>query len=162
MGIKKFPSLHTWKQIFITNWFNTRYLIGHIFFHLILLMILYTNKLSISLDSQYCEIWSQITDINFTKSPKISCHTLPHNTNSCYIPNLISKQVFQIKTLKYIFPFIIQQKPLLMVSHDRPQNLQMSNLDLTVLSTVRIKQICISFEDLVNISMISLILIGPK
>ena len=28
VGIKKFPSLYTWKQIFITNRFNTRYLIG--------------------------------------------------------------------------------------------------------------------------------------
>ena len=45
-----------------------------------------------------------------------------------------------------------------MVSRDGPYNLQMSNLDLNVLSAARIKQICILFEDLVHISMISLVL----
>ena len=49
-----------------------------------------------------------------------------------------------------------------MVSHDGPWNLQMSNFDLNMLSAVRIKQICILFEDLVHMSMILLVLIVPK
>ena len=78
-------------------------------------MILYMNKLSILLGCQCCEKLSQIIHKNLTKTPKIS-----HHTNSYQIPNLISKQIFQIKTLKYIFPFIIQWILLLMVSRDGP------------------------------------------
>ena len=121
------------------------------------LTILHMNNLSISLGCQCCEKWSQIIDINLTKTSKIS-----HYINSHHILNLISKQIFQIKTSKYIFPFIIYWKSLLMVSHDGPWNLQMSNFDLNMLSAVRIKQICILFEDLVYISMILLVLIVPK
>ena len=114
--------------------------------------ILYMNKLSILLGCQCCEKLSQIIHKNLTKTSKIS-----HYTNSYQIPNLISKQIFQIKTLKYIFQFIIQWILLLMVSRDGPSNLQMSNFDLNMLSAVRIKQICILFEDLMHISMISLV-----
>ena len=109
VGIKKCPSLHTCKRIFIPNWFNTRFLIGDIF------SILSLNKLSILLGCQCCEKWSQIIHKNLTKTSKIS-----HYTNSYQIRNLISKQIFQIKTLKYIFPFIIQWILLLMVSRDGP------------------------------------------
>ena len=77
--------------------------------------ILYMNKLSILLGCLCCEKWSQIIYKNLIKSSKIS-----HYTNSYQIPNLISKQIFQIKTLKYIFPFIIQWILLLMVSRDGP------------------------------------------
>ena len=77
--------------------------------------IFYMNTLSILLGCQCCEKLSQIIHINLTKTSKIS-----HYTNSYHIPNFISKQIFQIKTLKYIFPFIIQWILLLMVSHDGP------------------------------------------
>ena len=77
--------------------------------------ILYMNKLSILLGCPCCEKWSQIIHKNLTKTSKIS-----HYTNSYQIPNLISKQIFQIKTLKYIFPFIIQWILILMVSRDGP------------------------------------------
>ena len=77
--------------------------------------IFYMNTLSILLGCQCCEKWSQIIHINLTKTSSIS-----HYTNSNHIPNFISKQIFQIKALKYIVPFIIQWILLLMVSHDGP------------------------------------------
>ena len=77
--------------------------------------IFYMNTLLILLGCQCCEKLSQIIHINLTKTSKIS-----HYTNSYHIPNFISKQIFQIKTLKYIFPFIIQWILLLIVSHDGP------------------------------------------
>ena len=56
---------------------------------------------------------------SFTKiSQKTS--KISYYTNSYQIPNFISKQIFQIKTLKYIFPFIIQWILLQMVSCDGP------------------------------------------
>ena len=108
------PSQHTCKQIFIPNWFNKRFWLVT-YFPSYLWTILYMNKLSILLGCQCCEKLSQIIHKNLIKTSKIS-----HYTNSYQIPNLISKQIFQIKTLKYIFPFIIQWILLLMVSRDGP------------------------------------------
>ena len=85
------------------------------YFQSYLWTILDMNKLSILLGCQCCEKWSQIIHINLTKTSKIS-----HYTNSYQILNLISKQIFQIKTLKYIFPFITQWILLQMVSRDGP------------------------------------------
>ena len=122
-------------EIFIANWLNAGYFMGYLIF----LIFFYWRPCSAWINSQFhltvnTEKQSQIIDVKLTKTSKIchiisnnwcktdkniqnmsynmSCHTTLHK--SMPYTKLNYKTTTWIETVKYIFPFMIQWKPLLL------------------------------------------------